>query len=502
MTSKSIALFGSHTEEFVSELKNANYELVKYGSSTEIEFDSPQQAVVVVSGVEHGFDHRAHLSDVLKSGKVLVVFVPGEEFLAVLHDITKTPIDLSKIQTTTERPLMVYEAHGTIRVVLPAKDTTVTYAHPLVSEEGDVLRNTEGNENPAVEVSSTPSSRASDAVKLLNDAVNNIQSPPPAGAGASNNDSLDPGSDVAFYKSTIVTVPHSFAMTKLVWSPEGKYMATTSDPKLIQGYLLTWNIYVYVYATDKNPAGTTPEDYKGTIYTYMLHRYDDSSFVHDSKAAPRWLGPNSSVPGESDAALYFVDYLEYLIEDTSGKLRKYSSQPDSAKFERDTNGGTVHFNYNISQNQAMTLFRANKKQTFNFTAAFEKPCSWRSFQLHNGGIDTQSTHNITGFSLAYNDYYDYWADPDFKSHAWWDPGVYNSDIVKPLPEDNLRLDGLNVYSSSVGNFPLKFKVNFNAVAFKGRGWRTDTDDKYTHKQTDGVSSSFEMDFNLDLSKWD
>ena len=49
----------------------------------------------------------------------------------------------------------------------------------------------------------------------------------------------------------------------------------------------------------------------------------------------------------------------------------------------------------------MTLFQANKKQTWQFNAQYSKDCAWNRFQLH-GDMPTQSE---SGYRITYNDLY-------------------------------------------------------------------------------------------------
>lgn len=138
----------------------------------------------------------------------------------------------------------------------------------------------------------------------------------------------------------IVDFTRSRTISRLAWAPNGQDNIVTSDPKLIQGYLLSWQITIYVYAADQDPTGKTSSNYTGTIHTYMVH---DGVFVHQSGTAPRWCGPNSSVPGNSWGVYYFIDYLEYLVNDTTNSLRRQVQQPDSAIYQRDTSNGTLTF---------------------------------------------------------------------------------------------------------------------------------------------------------------
>ncbi|KLO09159.1 hypothetical protein SCHPADRAFT_943837 [Schizopora paradoxa] len=497
-TNKSIALFGSFTEEFSSELRKDGFELVQ---NTEAKSDLSDYAIVAVSGVENGFDHHAHLADILKAGKILVAFEPSEDFLAVLHSATKTPIDLTKIEATGDRPLIIHPEHGAFRVILPVTDSTPSIE--LVgtgSDDGSQVEVLEEEIKNQVGFTSesTPTTRADVIVKFLNDALDSITQSDKEPRDTNN---LDPGNDVAFYKHSILTFAFLGIMNMLAWNRDGQENVPSTDASQNQVYLMTWNISVYAYATNANPTGATPENYKGTIYTYMIHDNATSSLVRTPAGAPRWYGPFSSEPGKSNAAFYFVDYLEYLVKDPESKLRKVTEQPVSSQGQRDDSNGFPTYRYNISQKQNMTLFRKNQNQTFVFSAEIEKPVAFPYFELHNGGTETQGSVITSGFSLAYNDYYNYWADPKYSTSAWWDPGVYTDSAVKRLPDDNHRLDGLTVYSSSVGSFFLDFTVAWNMASFKDRHWVLPQENGTGRRRILVYRHAEQRGIGLDLENW-
>lgn len=105
----------------------------------------------------------------------------------------------------------------------------------------------------------------------------------------------------------------------------------TTDPKLIQVYYLDWQITIRVYATDANPEGKTAKDYTGTIYTYVVH---DGTFARKSGSPGRDIGPNTTTPGSSKWAFYFVDRLQYDLKNTNDLLSVATQQPDVNTYDK------------------------------------------------------------------------------------------------------------------------------------------------------------------------
>lgn len=62
-----------------------------------------------MTGSEHGLTDKTELAALVEAGKVLVAFAPGAEYLQALHDATKTPVDLTAIKPTADRPLLTYK---------------------------------------------------------------------------------------------------------------------------------------------------------------------------------------------------------------------------------------------------------------------------------------------------------------------------------------------------------------------------------------------------------
>ncbi|KLO16550.1 hypothetical protein SCHPADRAFT_203889 [Schizopora paradoxa] len=493
----SIALLGEHSPELLSALKSVGIETVAYDSAAKLKADVAQHVAILVAGSEHGLTDKALLESLVDAGKVLVAFAPGAEYLQALHDATKTPIDLTAIKPTAHRPLLTYKANGQVHLVMPPKVKA-----ELRVPNGEKLKNTsvkvddKGISSIVDGIKAKVAARPFDAtqvVKHILKAVEDVKTPRAAVlAGEVYN--LDPGSDVAFYKNVQVEYPVHVYIETLAWTSSGGFQVDTSDDNLIQVYYTDWKLTFYVYATNANPEGKTANDYTGTIYTYVVH---DGLHQRDNSGPGRWCGPNTWQPGQSECAFYFIDELEYYMEDSSKLLSRVTQQPDDNLYTvNDKN-----YNYQISQSQNMTLYRANKKQTWTFNAQYEKPVSWNRFQMHRD----QQNMNGGGYVVAYNDFYDVWNDPSFSTDKWWNPGVFDwgksPHAVRILPNDNLGIAGLTVYSSTVGKAPLYMEFDYIPRAYKSNSWHTDSDDGNTHWQVSGagVIGFYDDETVLDLT---
>ncbi|KLO16549.1 hypothetical protein SCHPADRAFT_203775 [Schizopora paradoxa] len=468
----STALLGEHSPELLTALKDAGVETTTFDSAIKLKEGDSQHVAVLVAGSDHGLTDKTLLESLVDAGTVLVAFSPGAEYLQALHDATKTPIDLTAIKPTADRPLLTYKAGGQVHLIMPPKvkgllkevdSEKLTDVSVKVDDKG-VFPTAEGIE---AEIAAQPFD-SSEVVKHILKAVEDVKMPhAPALAGEVFN--LDPGNDVAFFKTVKVRYPILIEIRFVVWTSSGRYRVRTTDPSLVQKYYTEWNMMFYVYATNANPEGKTASNYNGTIYTYVVH----DGLHQRYNGAGRWCGPYSR-PGSSQAAFYFIDIMRYLMVDTSGLLSRVSQLPDDNQYTE----SNKNFNYEISREQNMTLYRANKKQTWNFNAQYRKPVSWNRFQVHR---DQQSIHRA-GYYVTYNDYYDLWNDPQFSTDKWWNPGVFDwgkdPHAVKILPEDNLGIAGLTVFSSTVGKAPLFFDFTYIPRAYKSNSWHTDSDDSY------------------------
>lgn len=192
----------------------------------------------------------------------------------------------------------------------------------------------------------------------------------------------------------------------------------SNDDSQIQVYHTEWKMTIYVYATDASPVGQTAENYKGTVYTYVVH---DGMHQRASGSPGRSYGSTSYGHNASRSwGYYFVDILGYNFQDKGGLLSKVTQQPNDNIYDHRDNmflckcsidiDLTKSFDLrfvlflmvdNISQEQRMTLFRASQKQTWEFVANYQKPCAWNRFQMHRDAPNW----NDAGYVLSYNDYY-------------------------------------------------------------------------------------------------
>ncbi|KAK7689251.1 hypothetical protein QCA50_007942 [Cerrena zonata] len=454
-TKVTIALIGSHSDDVVAALQKASLKSTTHKSSTATE-----------------------LASLLEDGKVLLATEPGDH-LSALHTATQTPIDISAMKPTKERPLIVYKVNGRIKVVRPPKlKTDIKITGTTVDKNGTASAIPEKKVKLALQPFDLDQ-----LVKQLRQAVTSIDSTTEGAPSLlSNVDNLDPGNDVAFYKQVVMSFPVSFVIETLAWSKDGHFQVDTSDPHMQQTYDTDWTATIYVYATNTNPTGKTGSNYNGIIYTYVVH---DGIHQRQVGGPRRWLGPKPSPPGSSECSFYFIDQMEYMFADTSEGtqlLSRIDQQPNDNIFQNTNNS----FIYTIDRSQNMTLFKANQKQTWQFNAQYSKSCAWSRFQLQSD-IPRQSQ---SGYLIAYNDLYDVHSDPGFETEKWWNPGVFDRGkdphAVKVLPDDDLPIAGLSVFKSTVGKAPLLFDFEYTPRAFKANQWHTDSDDNQTHWQVSGA----------------
>ncbi|KAG8899686.1 hypothetical protein FRB99_006499 [Tulasnella sp. 403] len=471
-TPPSIALIGAHTTEFSSQLEKAGSRIVTYGSAAELKAASATHDAIALDGEDHGLVDPTHIASLLDAGSVLISSSPGAEFLETLHRVTNTPIDLPAFRPTKERPLMVYKVQEMVHVITPPRSkTNREITGKKVGPDGrisDLPQHAYTVKTPPVD--------GAYIVQRVRAARERITSPQMKAVATNAGEvyNLDPGNDVAFFKKGVWHRSESAAIDTLAWTRDGHIQKRTSDPNEQQTYNTDWAMAIYAYATDFDPRGQTGDTYDGTIYTYIVH---DGQHQRAGDGPVRWCGPNTAAPGSSECAFYFADQIKYSFSDPSGLMTKLTHQPDDNVYEHTKNT----FTYNISQSQTMTLFRANKKQTWQFKAQYDKPVAWTSFQLHRDMLNQSDM----GFFISYNDYYDIYSDPEFQTDKWWNPGVFdlgkNPHAVRVLPKDNVPIAGLTVFRSTVGKPRVKSELEFVPRAYKSDAWRTDSDEsKFTH----------------------
>ncbi|KLO09177.1 hypothetical protein SCHPADRAFT_943854 [Schizopora paradoxa] len=487
-----IALIGSHAEDFQTELKKAGLVPVTFDSADNLLAGLDSYPVVALSGNDHGLDEKNTISVLLDAGKILVAFDPGAKYLSSLHAATRTPIDLTAMKPTLNRPLVIYKKNGDIYVPLNPKVKTgfeVPNGKFQPVKSSNFIINTERNEAKQAKTCDDLDDPAN-AIEQIKRAINaSNENPQDDKAPVSGEvDGLDPGSDVAFYKKIHLSIPYDYHIQRLAYTNGGEDI-TTSDSNCIQVYHTEWNMTIHVYATNSNPVGQTADTYGGTVYTYVVH-----DGVHERKSGSPGRSTSSSTGLLGQGwEYYFTDILGYTFRNASasGFLSKTSQQPDENIYDPRDN----MFLYNISKQQKMTLFRSNKKQTWEFTADYQKPCAWNRFQMH---LDMPNW-NDAGYVLSYNDYYNVWDDPGFKESKWYDPGVFEisngNQVVKKLPDDKLLLSGLSVFSSKIGKVPLHLEFDYIPRAF-------DISSAFHYKTSAAdVIGIYVDDFVLDLT-WD
>ncbi|KLO09174.1 hypothetical protein SCHPADRAFT_908009 [Schizopora paradoxa] len=441
--SNNIALIGKHSDEFKSELKKAGFTPVEFDSTKHVLEDTDSHQAISISGSEHGLTDKASISQLFDAGKVLVAFEPGVEYLKALHAATRTPIDLAATKPTVDHPLMVHKENGNVILTLTPKVKTNFEVpdgkfHPVHKSDLNILPNAKVLER----AEGTPYSPGQ-LVEHIKRAVRVVDGAPaeiPAATGEVYG--LDPDPDIAFYKKVQIRILADYSIKTLAFTAESDDVPT-SDESHIQVYRTEWQMTIYVYATDVNPVGKTADNYEGTIYTYVVH----DGFHGRKSGSPKRSVIKADYDNYRNWTYYFVDILRYDFQDTSGTLSKVTQQPNDNLYDHRDNT----FAYNIAQEQKMMLFRAAKNKRWEFGARYQKPCAWNRFQMHQ---DT-STWDDAGYVISYNDYYDVWSDPEFKGKTWYKPGVFEETRIKILPDDNIPISGLTVFSSSVGKAPLR-----------------------------------------------
>ncbi|KLO09179.1 hypothetical protein SCHPADRAFT_943856 [Schizopora paradoxa] len=489
-----IALIGKHSDDFTSELKKAGFTPVEFNSASELLADSDNLQVIALTGSDHGLTDKAAISKLLDGGKILIAFEPGIEYLTALHAATRTPVDLTAIKPTSERPLMVHKENGVDVLTLPPKvktgfnvpDGKFRPVRKMAVRDEDTVYDIPDQGN-GYEFSYR-SAQIVERIRRAMDAVNGTSTETRA-AAAGEVHGLEPGNDVAFYKKVQVRIPAEYSIKTLAFTWEGNINIPTNDVNEIQVYQTEWQMSIYVYATDANPIGQTADTYEGTIYTYIVH-----DGVHGRKLGSPGRNTNNNNNADLPEVIrnwefYFIDILGYSLQDTSGFLTKVTQQPDDNIFEHRDNS----FIYNISQEQRMILFKASQKQTWEFDANYQKPCAWNRFQMHRD----MSNFDDARYVLSYNDLYDVWTDPEFEGKQWHNPGVFDDDEnrIKTLPDDNIPISGLTVYSSKVGK--AKLNLEFDYVP-RGFDYQTLV---IRRAIAAGVIGLYVDDFVLDLT-WD
>lgn len=215
----------------------------------------------------------------------------------------------------------------------------------------------------------------------------------------------------------------------------------------IQSYTLKWYTDVYSYATGADCRNKTPTQFAnegGVVYTVVIDR---GNLRRSPDSAPRYWGPERGY-----CAYYFVDH-NMTTHRAGSSLNVHTFQPQGPDSQNESKIGcrclvvvtsccvVERSTDNISYEQDMQMLNNNGHSTFTFKAKYMNGFVLDQFQLH----DSLGNEGVE-FSVDYNGYYvrtyhrritvilltfvwrlciqDYWADPNFATKQWWNPGVY------------------------------------------------------------------------------
>ncbi|KAF4594233.1 hypothetical protein EYR40_009036 [Pleurotus pulmonarius] len=441
----SIALVGFRSDgAFVKALRSGNFDVQQVDSVPDPKKKGTHLSVLGIMGEEHTLS-AAECDQWMRSKTVLALFTPSRSFLETIHKATNTPIDIPSLYVPQGLPLLVYMVNDFVHIA-PNNVPSKVKIQELAQDA---------------------------AIMSISYAVSAVQSMKLAVS------MLDPPSGVIGFKKGVLDNTARISINWLAWRSDGQFGVETSDPSLIQTYDLNWYTDFYAYATGIDCRGMSSSEFTnagGVVYTVAIDR---GSLLRSSSGPPRYLGPTSGYCG-----YYFVDWNQTGSHaESSMKLLSY--QPRGL----DSQSGTT-YNYSVDFQQDMQMFNNNGNEQYTFSAQYSTQFSLDRFQLH----ELQDATGVD-YSVDYKDYYDHWSDPGFNTNTWWEPGVYEEVnregwkhwIVREyLPADNLPINGLSVFSSSVGKHTFISKYETGFRAFKSNAWRCSSDDDTTHFQVSGV----------------
>ncbi|KAG9224182.1 hypothetical protein CCMSSC00406_0006850 [Pleurotus cornucopiae] len=425
-TKPQVALVGAHSDSFVQALQAADFNVEQCSSI----LDPATPSSIAVLALT-GDDHTLSVSDIdekLRAGTVLALFGPSRELLETIHEATNTPIDIPSLELADGLPLLVYMVNGVVHI-----DTN---NFPCEYKIDELVRNATPGDAKAPE-EEEPESFSVLPVKLdpVEQTIRSILSAVSETLDAKDSTSiLEPPPDVKAF---------------------------------IQIFDLYWFVRYYAYATGADCRGKTPSEFTeagGVVYTLVL---DQGYLKRSSDSAPRYKGPTEGFCG-----YYLVDCHRTGHHSENSSMRVVSYQPSGL-----TSSSGTTYNHSIRFEQDMQMLGNGGNSLHTFKARYSKDYSLPKFQQHevlnrSVGVD---------FSVDYNDYYDHWADPRFKSPQWWNVfeqrGGYDTKLVRDdLPRDDIPINGLTVFSSSVGRHTLTSRWYTEFAAFKSNSWWT-TDDR-------------------------
>ncbi|KAF4569496.1 hypothetical protein EYR36_009288 [Pleurotus pulmonarius] len=421
---------------------------------------APSLAALALKGEEYTLAEN-EITLMLDAKTVLIFFEPTSTLLETVQRATNTPIGIPSLGLVDGLPLLVYMVNGMVNV---AANNILTEAQVLPLMQSTLEQNSKMS-SEGFQLQLTPANAVEQAAMSIDSAVSATRS---TKSYVSN---LDPPAGVIGFKRGTLVYNVSVTITWLAWSANGTYNVTTSDPSLIQKYNLNWYTDLYSYATGADCRGKSSAEFTsagGIVYTIAIDR---GTMLRASDSAPRFLGPTSGY-----CSYYFIDSNQ-TGHHSGSSLRMDAYQPRGLDSQIDS-----QVRYNINFEQDMQMFNNNGNSAYTFKAQYTNSFTLDKFQLHevlgDSGVD---------FSVDYNGYYDRWADPGFVTDKWWNPGVYEKVyregwshwiVRENLPADNLPINGLIVFSSSVGQHTLISKYSIGCRAFKSNCWRTTSDDKH------------------------
>ncbi|KAL4259427.1 Gfo/Idh/MocA-like oxidoreductase N-terminal domain-containing protein [Pleurotus pulmonarius] len=479
-----IALVGFRSDgAFVKALRSGNFDVQQVDSVPDPKKKGTHISVLAIMGEEHTLS-VAEIDQWMRSKTVLALFAPSRAVLETIHKATNTPIDIPSLYVPQGLPLLVYMVNDFVHIApnnVPSKVKIQELAQDAVRKDGKLPS------RGSFSVSLATVEPEEQAIMSISYAVSTVQSMKLAAS------MLDPPSGVIGFKKGVLDNTARISINWLAWRSDGQFGVETSDPTLIQKYDLNWYTDFYAYATGTDCRGMSSSEFTsagGVVYTVAIDR---GSLLRSSSGAPRYLGPTSGYCG-----YYFVDWNQTGSHaESSMKLLSY--QPRGLDSQIDTT-----YNYSVDFQQDMQMFNNNGNEQYTFSAQYSTQFSLDRFQLH----ELQDTTGVD-YSVDYKDYYDHWSDPGFDTNTWWEPGVYEEVnregwehwIVREyLPADNLPINGLSVFSSSVGKHTFISKYETGFRAFKSNAWRCSSDDDTTHFQVSGVHAYSDDGSNiLDLT---
>ncbi|KAJ8474996.1 hypothetical protein ONZ45_g15758 [Pleurotus djamor] len=466
-----VSLVGTYPDEFTNALSaTADFEVQPCDSVVHFKASKRHSAVLALSGSEHVLS-EADVDNLLHSGTSLALFKPEHALLETIHKATQTPIDIPSLKLSDDLPLSIYVAGGVVHVA-PNNELGEIEVEDIVSvmeesSESDVNVG-DGDTQPTkrcFKVELSAREKTEEAVAAISRAVATSRVTP---AFASN---LNPPIGVIGFKRGTLDNSVNLSITWLAWRADGQFGATTSDTRLIQRYEFTWFTDYYAYATRADPRGKSAAEFDregGIVYTITINR---GVTRRAPNSPPRFLGPTSGFCG-----YYFIDFNRIGLRADAFRpgflLRNTAHQPRGLQ-----SSIGLRNNYSINLQQDMQMLENNGNTPTTFPVRYQNNFTLDRFQqnarAHATGVD---------FDVNYKDFYVFM---NRSTGMAGDTGLYGFALTvqEYLPEDNIPINNLTVWSSGVGFFGLTITYTFAFRAFKSSAWRTTSDSaNHTHMQ--------------------